>query len=480
VLSYDEPSHMRTPLQKLCATLLLAILVSCSSDEPGRDPLLEATRDYNVVVVLLDAAAAGHFPFLGYVRDTAPNLARIAQESVVFEAAYAQASATPLSVLSLFTSRYPILEGTPEVQGEFGPTLPDQIPSMPHLVAPRFPQRVGFSANHWISDDFGYGPGFTEFHELTKVENDGVPGRANIVSDEVLSWLDRREDGQFFAYVHYYQPHAPYLPPEPHWSRFDPQMRGFIDATGSDLKPYREAIPPENIARNTVALYDGNISFVDEHVERVVRELQDRGLWDKTIFILLSDHGEAFWQHGSRGHGLRAYEEFIRVPLFIRIPGLSESSRRIQTPVELIDVLPTILDLADIPVGDSGLRGKSLVPLLVHGDRLDAAPTAVYSRNHQVSQLELVMRMGRFKMIQQMDTRQIMLFDLANDPMERVDLFDPATPEAEAYQLVRAMAIKLQVWIDDTKASWSSVVPTAPDSLDAEAIERLKAMGYLN
>lgn len=463
----------------LWIALAWAWIAGCSSplDEAR---LTERTREYDVVVVLLDAAAAGHFSFLGYDRDTTPNLARVADEAIVFENAVAQASATPLSVLSLFTSRYPLLEHAPQVQGEIGPVLPADVPALAGLLAERYASRVGVSANSWISGQFGYGSDFTTFHEVFGQRgSDEKPGTAERVSDVFLQWLEEHSGEPYLAYVHYYEPHAPYTPPPPYDSRFDAEAHGHADGTKTSLKPWRARRPPEMVARAITALYDGNLAYADAQVERVVQKLKELGRWDRTIFVVLSDHGEAFWQHGTRGHGLQCYEEFIHVPLMIRIPDLTDRPLRVKTPVELIDLLPTLLDLAQIDASWAGLRGRSLVPLLLEGDAAVTGVRAVYSRNHELASLELAMRKGSHKMIQQVATAHIELFDLAADPGEAVNLFLADQPGTADWNVAREMAIELQGWIDDAKESWKTMV-AAPDSLDPALIERLKAMGYLN
>jgi len=464
----------RSVLWLLLAALILCT-ASCAPKPLDRARLVATTRDYNVVIVLLDAAEAGHFSFLGYERDTTPHLKALASEAAVFENAYAQASATPLSVLSIFTSRYPLLEHAPQILGEIGPVLPQDIPSLGSLTAERFVHRLGMSANLWVSRDFGYGPGFTEFLEVFGDK----PGKASRISDLFTAWIDKHHREQFLAYLHYIEPHAPYTPPPPHENLFDPQAKGHVYGTDEFLDSCEENAPPDSIQRQVVALYDGNLSYADEQVQRVVQALKAKGIWDRTIFVLISDHGEAFWQHGVRGHGRHSYEEFIRVPLLVRIPDLRDRGRRIKTSVELIDVLPTILELADISGDWAELQGRSLMNLMLDGDPPEIPPARIFSRNHELGELELAMRVGNYKMIQIPVKKQIMLFDLASDPMEQRNLFLPDGQGSRAWWIADNMAIELEKWIFATRASWRIMV-AAPDTLDAETIQRLRSLGYLD
>lgn len=462
----------------ISASLLL--ITACGAPHaPNRTQLVDSTRNQNIVVVLLDAAVATHFSFLGYDRETTPNLRRLAEESVVFENAYAQASATPLSVLSIFTSRYPLLERTPELMGEIGPVLPANVPSLGRLMSRRYEHRVGVSANSWISGDFGYGGGFTDFLEVFGERgSDQRLGTAKRVSDTMCAWLDRHDVGPFFAYVHYYEPHAPYTPPAPYDRRFDPEAHGHVDGGKHSLKPLRRSRPDDLVARNVTALYDGNLAYADAQVQRIVEALQQSEEWNDTVFVLVSDHGEAFWEHGVRGHGLHAYEEFIHVPLLIRVPGLVRWPRRVATPVELVDLLPTLLELADVPAEGAGLMGRSLVPLLL-GDAGSPYQRPVFSRNHDSGSVELGMRKGKWKMVQRVALRRIELYDLQADPQEQRNLFREEDEGSPTWQTAREMAIELQDWVDRARAGWSTVV-AAPDSLDPATLERLRALGYLD
>jgi arylsulfatase A-like enzyme len=428
----------------------------------------------DVVVVLLDAAAAGHFSFLGYERETTPFLTRLAAESVVFESAYAQASATPLSVYSLFTGELPLVAEMPVLDGELVASIPAAAPTLASLLADRYPARKGLSGNRWIGRELGYANGFSEFTGIWELSAD-LSRNATLLSDQAVSWLSSRDESSFFLYLHYLEPHLPYAPPEPFASRFDPSFRGHIEATRQALGPWRSTRPNALIERNLIALYDGNLAYVDSEVQRVAEAIEAAGGWDRTIFILLSDHGEAFWQHGVRGHGMSVYEEMVRVPLFVRIPGLA--ARRIAEPVQLVDLLPTLLELAGADAAKQRRAGQSLVPLFF-GDASGEDGRA-FSRNHEPGMIEYMLREGRYKWVRPGFDAPPKLYDLLEDPDEARDLQSHRARELKAQ--TAPIAARFAVRLDSLlQAATFPAAGAVADTLDAAARERLKAMGYFH
>lgn len=464
----------------LIPVLVVAHLVGCSPDpRPSHRELVEQTRAMDIVVVVLDAAAAGHFPFHGYERPTTPRLSALAEESVVFQAAYAQASATPLSVYSYLTSRYPLMNREAPAQGEVAPVFRPGTATVASVLAARYPRRGAFSANQWVCRRLGYDTGFTDFHELwdeTATElGQGVAQLAPRVTEAAVEWL--AQPGPYFAYLHYLEPHTPYTPPSPYAERFDPEFRGEVDGTDASLAPYRRTRPDASVVRNTIGLYDGNIAFVDDHVGQVVDALRARGTWDQTILVVTSDHGEAFWEHGVRGHGLHVYEEFVRVPLLVRVPGFPAlAGMQVETPVQLVDLLPTLADLADVePPHDPAPVGSSWVPWFVR-DRDEARPPVAWFRNHVGGRWIYGVRDGRWKYITHFDRAPRQLFDLQADPGETRNL----ATDPEAASVGERLRLAMDAWIKAGMARDAGLVGTGADSLDAESRERLRAMGYFH
>lgn len=462
----------------LCCGLVLSV-AGCAREQGPRtaEELREHTRGMNVLLVFMDAANARHFSYMGYERSTTPNVDRLAGEGVVFTEVYAQATATPLSMYSMMTSRYPILEEDEyPASGELAAVIPPAMPTLATWASEQFPTRAAFLANRWLREELGFHYGYTRFDKVY----DEVPPReaipANLVTRAFLDWHSGSVRGPWFSWVHYLEPHGPYTPPEPWFSMFEPEVRGYTDGTGNTLRPWRERTPPPEFIENTVALYDGNLAWVDSEFGRLVAALKKSGEWDRTIVVVTSDHGEAFWEHGVRGHGTHVYEEFVRIPLVIRVPGLAP--RRVDGPVELIDLAPTLLDLAGVFVPENGTAGQSLVEVMTG----EARPADLaYFRNHKSGYLEVGMRRGPLKYQYYFGRHPQELFNLEADPGEQENLVPTTGPvPAEVETLVGGIQDLIEQWILAKSGTGDDFSPsvTGADSLDAATVEALRAIGY--
>ena len=457
---------------------LTLLLVSCGApQEQSVEELRSRAKGMNVLLVIFDASNPDHFSFMGYERETTPNMDRIAAESVVFTQAYAQASATPLSMYSLMTSRYPILEEDQYPRtGELAAVIPAAMPTLATWATEKFPERAAFLATHWMRKELGFHYGYSTFEALYDEVPRGAIVPADMVTDRVNDWLAAGPAGPWLGWIHYLEPHTPYSPPEPWFSMFDPEVRGLTDGTEESMAAYRDAVPSDEFKRNTIALYDGNLAWVDHQFGRVVEELKRRGDWDNTIVILTSDHGEAFWEHGVRGHGTHVYDEFVRIPLVIRVPGLAP--RRVEEVVELIDVTPTILDLAGVFVPAGSTAGHSLAGLMTGSTQ--GSDTA-YFRNHKSGFIELGARRGPMKFHEYVVDGRFELFDLGRDPDEQTNLLvDPGDHPDAIRTLAESMQQLLGTWVERGGGVGGDLSPSATgaDSLDADTIEALRAIGY--
>lgn len=172
---------------------LLLLLGACATDPGPRtaDELRDHTRGMNVLLVVLDAANASHFSYMGYERQTTPNIDRLAEEGVVFTDAYAQASATPLSVYSMLTSRYPLLEEDQYPNsGELAAIIPPAMPTLASWASEQFPSRSAFLANRWLREELGFHHGFSTFNKVFDSMPLRQPVAANLVTDGFIAWVD--------------------------------------------------------------------------------------------------------------------------------------------------------------------------------------------------------------------------------------------------------------------------------------------------
>jgi len=329
----------------------------------------------NVLVIILDTVRAASMSFLGYARETTPNLAKLGMEGVVFESAFATAPWTLPSHAGMFTGRYPS-----QLSTDWQEPLDAAAPTLAEVLSRNGYHTAGFVANHYYTSyESGLMRGFRHYDDyritprqvllsttLTHtrlfwavLHTDGVLPRlkalarmdlglesmwtshrkeAPEVTDEFLAWQARvSSDGRpFMAFLNYYDAHLPYDPPAPWRTKF-----------GAD--------PGE------LELYDGAIAFVDDALGRMFRELEARGVLDNTLVIVTSDHGEGFGEHGLHGHGNSLYLTELHVPLVIRYPARIAAGTRVLAPVTLRDLAATALDAAGVAVegGETGIPGES-------------------------------------------------------------------------------------------------------------------------
>ncbi len=302
----------------------------------------------NVIVYLIDTLRADHLGTYGYPRPTSPEIDRFAKDGVVFDNAQAQSSWTRPAVVSLLTGLRPRSHGVNRRQD----ALPDTIDTLAELLAGAGYDTAGFVTNGNAGPDFGLDQGFAEFRYLRESAETRERHR---LSDHLNLWLfdwleNRRDERPFFLYAHATDPHAPYTPPEPFRRRFapdaDPEI-GRLDNVRNLIQGQRPATEQER--QDLLALYDAEIAFNDHHFGRFIERLKELGLYQSSLIVLLSDHGEEFLDHGGWEHGVTLYGEQLHVPLIVKLPGGRRAGTRVAATVSQVDVLPTILDLLGLP-----------------------------------------------------------------------------------------------------------------------------------
>jgi arylsulfatase A-like enzyme/Tfp pilus assembly protein PilF len=293
----------------------------------------------NIIVITLDTTRADRMGFLGSGRGLTPNLDALARQSVVFSRAYAQVPLTTPSHASIFTGTYPQFNHL----NYMGQPLAEDLPYLPDILHHRGYKTAAFVGSLIIDPKnpvaAGFGRGFdtydAPFHNRVKGEDryQSVERRAEAVVEHTLAWLSAHPQGPFFIWVHCYDAHAPYDPPEPYKTRF--------------------ASEP----------YDGEIAYTDSAMGKLFAGLQARKLFDGAIIALMADHGEALGEHGEHHHGVFLYDETIHVPLLFKLPGQRFAGERREGRVRLADVAPTILEAATLPV-PSAMQGESLMGVM--------------------------------------------------------------------------------------------------------------------
>lgn len=454
----------RAPLPLAARLALLALTAgACLSCGP-RAP----EGPWNVLFVLVDTLRADRLSLYGHDRATSPNLDRFAADAVVFERVQAQAGCTFPSVNSILTSRYPapFLERAAEAardRREMG--IPEDMPALAGILAGRGYRTAAVSASpvvratpSRVNPVGGFGHGFEVFDEVChERQNAGcVAGRAR----ELLPGLAE----PFLLYLHFMDPHAPYQPPEEHERRFPDAAysHGFV-ASGNPTRIVRglkgEA-PPVPLTEGDVAqlatLYDEEVSYFDDQLAGLLADLEGRGVLERTLVVLVSDHGEELLEHGELGHCWSlTYDTVLGTPLVLKIPGVPGGVR--EARVQNLDVLPTLLDYLGVPADGLGLQGRSLRPAIEEGREVNRYLFALQGRSRAVSD-------GRWKLILDVESGKARLFDLAADPGETRDV---AAARPEETERLREVLLR---WVEHQGGALE-----ASDEIE----EHLRAVGYL-
>lgn len=430
------------------------------------------TPPANVVLITIDTLRADHVGCYGYDRDTTPNIDRFAAKNTVFANAFAPMPTTLPSHSSIMTSLYPFEHG---VRAN-GWKLDEKHTTLAEILREKGYATAAFTSVWGIGEAQGLAQGFDTL-EQSKYFGVGVDKNERLAEHTTamaLDWLKARqkEDPPFFLWVHYWDPHSDYNPPEPARSMFSSaQATAEVDGTTECLMDLmKKKIVPLPADRDyLVNLYDGEIRYTDEQVGKLLDFLENNR---NTLTILVADHGESFGENDSWAHSLRLYEENIRVPLIISLPVPVKAGAVVESQAELVDIMPTVLDFLSIQT-ERELSGQSL-RRAIEGRDLDVGRGIIerqyiseeYSERFGVETDHLLgIRRWPYKFMMK-SSGHIELFNLAVDPREQNNL---AGEQAELVEAFKAESIRNLELIREIESP----------GMGDETRNKLKALGYL-
>jgi arylsulfatase A-like enzyme len=438
----------------------------------------------NVLLISLDSLRADHVGAYGYGRDTSPNFDRFAKEGVLFRNAIATSSWTLPTHLTMFTGRSQLSHGV-VVDTR---VLPESIPTLGEIFHEAGYATAGFVSGPYCGPQYGYGRGMDTYLDLSaEFGGKGAEARGAILSPKInemgLDWLERLDGKQpFFLFLHYFDIHYDYVPPAPYDAMFDPDYTGTMDGTKFiERHDVHAGMDPRDL-EHIVALYDGEIRFTDFHVGKVLDRLREKGLLDSTVVLILSDHGEEFFEHGNKGHHRTVYEEAVRVPFALRLPGGVHARKEIPAQVSTMDVFPTLLDAAGFTL-PSDLEGESLAAWL--GGK-ESTREAVFSDFYDKKgfNLQVARRTPERKTIQHFNRithpkkGPFEEYDLAADPVEKRNLARSGLSPSG----VDSVAVMTR-WLDEQWRAYRAFEAAAGGrgsvEIDEETRQKLKSLGYV-
>jgi arylsulfatase A-like enzyme/Flp pilus assembly protein TadD len=422
--------------------LWVFVTLSIFSAVAARPGLGAESVEPNLVVITVDTLRADHLGCYGDRSIQTPNIDALARSSARFTRAFTPVPITLPAHAALFTGSFPMATGMHDFSGN---KLPASAVTLAKVLRDHGYSTAAFLGAAVLDSRFGLNQAFAtyfdhfEFSRLDEANLDLIKRSGDQVIDNALAWLKAHPHEPFFLWVHLYDPHYPYTPPEPFASR------------------YRERP------------YDGEIAFADAQVGRLLTFLKETGRYANAVLVLAADHGEGLGEHGEKTHGFFVYNSTLHVPLLVKVPGTAP--RTIETEVSLVDVMPTVLQALRLPI-PSTVQGRSLLSEVV--GKLPANNSNLYAETYlpllhfRWSQLR-ALEAGGMKYI---EAPRPELYDTRADPQETRNLL----PGKQA--LAPEMHDRLQSLLRRyTPASGGGAKETEPT--DPALADRLRSLGYV-
>jgi arylsulfatase A-like enzyme len=480
------------------AAAVLATAVSCErrSSRTYQGPVR------HVILISLDTTRKDHLGCYGNEWIRTPRIDALAAESILFTDYMTVTPTTLPSHTSLFTGRYPQSHGA--IRNGF--MVNQQNVMLAEVLKEAGFRTLGFIASFALDERFDFAQGFDHYDQtldelISNLDEFEFQDHrsARSVTDAVVRYLDREGvPANMFLFVHYFDPHTPYAPPAPYDTLYE--HPGVRSKTPPDLHEVRRRLTRSrgrvsSNARTLACLYAGEVSYMDEHVGRLLDDLKDRGVLDEAILIITSDHGETFWEHPHDldpdeyiwerpyyfNHGNAVYQTTIGAVCMIRLPGGAQKGAVCDFPVANIDILPTLLNYLGLPV-PRDVEGMPLSlanpavrqPQRVYFGEASSSLKKAGDRSPGRSKLkDRFAREGRFKYIEKPFLQTVELYDLSVDPEEQNDLLSSPMPKA------KAKAGELRGFLREWLRSAAPLPSHFESSQEEDTIRRLKSLGYL-
>jgi arylsulfatase A-like enzyme/Tfp pilus assembly protein PilF len=406
-------------------------------------------NDLNVVLITLDTTRADRFSVYGYPEPTTPHLDQLASEGSLFEAAFSTAPITLPSHTSIMTGTYPMFHGTRDNSTY---VVREEVTTMAEVFAEKGYDTGAVVGSFVLDSQFNLDQGFSlydddldemwskdELEDRAKDAFGFAERKANLVTATAREWLRKPRSKPFFLWLHYFDPHQPVNPPEPHHSRF--------------TEPYC-----------------GELAYADEQIGHVFEELKKQGVYDRTLIVVTADHGEGLLDHGEPTHSLLIFDSTIHVPLIVRMPD-SPEGQRFHRLTSTVDILPTVMDLLGFET-PSDVQGRSFAELVKGAPDPPPNDRPIYMET-MVPELDCGwgalrgIRTAEWKLIHGPIPR---LYHVGEDPGEIYDLASQKPEDVETW--TRELQGRIDLWAAEEAIQ-------AVNAPDAETLQKLASLGYI-
>ena len=435
----------------------------------------------NVLFLVVDTLRADHLPMYGYETGGTPNLDRFAEDAIRFDQAFANSSWTRPSFASILTGRLPSSHGVMAKSD----ALPDAVTTLPEALKAEGYATAGYATNFNVAPYFNFHQGFDEYvflepdfvlgaddasaklllmqfirqriEKMRAVQGEVLPGTAyqdaETVNGALTGWIDGQPSAPWLLFAGYMDPHDPYFA-HPY------------DGSGYARAAHQHPDPSEAPALS--ALYDGEISYWDAELGKLLADLRERGLYEDLTIIVTSDHGEEFNEHGGFWHGTTLYDEQVRVPLLVKLPQSRRADTVVRHWVQSIDLMPTVLKLLDVPVPE-GVQG---------GDLFTGTDVVYAEESHEGNVLESVRELDGTDEYKLITANRDNPRGLETLELYRVDL-DPAERENIAGTSPDEVRMATKALLEQRALAQKDAVAADSVELDEDVAAHLEAIGYI-
>ena len=455
-------------IPKVTIFLMLGLLATFSYASETKSPITKKTLP-SLLLITIDTLRADRLPFYGYKRNTAPFLGKLAEHGIVFTNAYSTSSWTVPAVTSMVTGVYPSSHGI--TRGSIKKAhvyrqerIPRKLPNLPEQLQALGYRTYAITANTHLMKDLGFGRGFDRYDCIGFCT-------AEKVNRVFLEWKQEIEsqNSPVFVWLHYFDPHIPYIGRQPWLNQYQSdETEGECTTISSVSRPVKLGRVLQKKGPRILTLiqshYDSEINYCDEHIKKLFQEFPSL---EQYAVVFTADHGEEFMEHGKLGHGRNLYNNTVRIPLFVRIPGKTSTTTS-KDVVSLIDVAPTLLAIAGGKAPPSW-QGRALINQKGRVSPMKERYVLAQLNNGIVSPMKALIG-SNWKLIINDKTQDKELYDLMNDHTERTNI-TTAQPEKTKQQ-------------NDIFQKLVLTLPPAPKAkknkpLQKDKEEMLRSLGYI-
>ena len=428
-----------------------------------------ASERPNIIFVVVETLRADHLRAWGYGRNTMPIVEDLARDGLIFDRAISAAPWTLPSVASILTGTSPSVHGVRTYED----VIPDDAMTLAEHLSKAGYETAFFGVNSLFEANRNVKQGFDRYYGI-----DEIPGTQ--LNEQISGFVRHRTDPRpLFLYIHYFEPHCRYIPPKAMRELYfppTPELTTNRVITDEQLRSMHECFHLNRRSGEPIyeldyylAEYDAEIRYVDHLIGLTLEHLKTAGLYDQSLLAVLGDHGEEFWEHGTFGHGRSLNEPAIHVPMVIRPPG-GTSPTRVKAPVSTMDLAPTALALAGLPVPEV-MQGVNLAPIWQEADMSSIEGRPVFSETDYETFHFRSIHDGALKLIMPVEGGSPSLYNLSSDPAQLSNLAKEHPDD------VVTLSKRLDAHLAESVIK-AREIGTASRPLDDTIIERLKALGY--